>query len=84
MDTRRLSESIAEAPDPHAPGTTPEVEIVELHAVRAPARRHLGRVAFVVGVAVLAGLIAIAGFPPRPSFALDRPLPNIFAGTQAP
>jgi hypothetical protein len=81
MDTRRISEPTQEAAASIAPDGASDVEIVELTADRRQARRYLPRLVFVVGVAVLAGLIAIAGFPARPSFALDQPLPNIFATT---
>jgi hypothetical protein len=84
MDTRRSSELI-DAPDGRA-NTAPvaEVEIVELTAIARPKRGYLPHLAFVVGVAVLAGLIAIAGFPTRTSLAFDEPLPNFFAATPAP
>ena len=86
MDTRRLSESIEEPPRTPVTVERPDVEIVELTAVVRPtrARRFLPRVLFVVGVAILASLIAWAGFPSRTSFAFDKPLPNVFTSTPAP
>jgi hypothetical protein len=57
---------------------------VELSTISKARRASGPRVLFVVAVAVLAGLIAIAGAPTRSSFALDRPLPNPFAAPQAP
>jgi hypothetical protein len=85
MDTRRLSEPNDVAVDgqaleqPTGPAPLPDAEIVELPAVRRPAHAYLVRLAFVVSVVILAGLIAIVGFPTRSSFAFDEPLPNIFA-----
>ena len=84
MDTRRSSESIDAPEDRATTARVPEVEIVELTAVARPKRGYLPHVAFVIGVAILAGLVAIAGFPTRTSLAFDEPLPNIFAATPAP
>jgi hypothetical protein len=84
MDTRRLSEPIEAAARPIAADAAPVVEIVELTALAKPRRATVPRVIFVVGVAILAGLIAIAGAPTRTSFALDQPLPNLFAAPQTP
>ena len=88
MDTRRLSEPMSAAqPRAAAPVGAHEaetgVEVVELTAVR-PSRSVLPRVAFVVAILVLSGLIAWAGFPSRTSLAFDTPLPNLLAGTPAP
>jgi hypothetical protein len=84
MDTRRLSEPIEADPRPSAADGSFDAEIVELTAVANPRRAVVPGLVFVVAVAVLAGLIAIAGAPPRSSFALDQPLPNIFAAPAAP
>jgi hypothetical protein len=84
MDTRRLSESTFAAQQPFAGAPDADLEIVELTAVERPTRGYLPRLAFVIGVAVLAGLIAIAGFPKGSSFGFGEPLPNIFAAQPAP
>ena len=60
-----------------------EVEILELSAIDRPRRVSAGRVAFAFLIAVLAGLVAMAGMPSRSSFAFDQPLPNFFSTMQA-
>ena len=84
MDTRRISGSFAPAPQPVDDDFATEVEIIELHHVERRGRGLLARLAFVVAIAVLAGLVAIAGIPSRTTFAFDTPLPNIFAPTTGP
>ena len=84
MDTRRLSESTLAAQQAFAAAPDADLEIIELTAVARPTRGYLPRLAFVIGVAVLAALIAIAGFPTGSSFGFDEPLPNIFAAPPAP
>ena len=92
MDTRRLSESIVTAqpaPAPAQPASAAvqsdgAVEVVELSAVERPRLGILPRVAFVVAIAIMAGVIAWAGLPARSSFAFDTPLPNILQATPAP
>ena len=84
MDTRRLSESIVAAPV--APPREPDaaVEVVELSAVERSKLGILPRLVFIVAIALMAGLIALAGLPSRSSFAFDTPLPNVFQATPAP
>ena len=83
MDTRRMSRSIETTQVPVADAIASDVEIIELSAVGRRRRGLLGRVLFVVAVAVLAGLIAIAGVPSRTSFSLNNPLPNLLQQNQA-
>jgi len=78
-----MSRSIETTQVPVADAIASEVEIIELSAVGRRRRGLLGRVLFVVAVAVLAGLIAIAGVPSRTSFSLNNPLPNLLQQNQA-
>jgi hypothetical protein len=84
MDTRRIAGSYGPAPQPIDHAIVMDVEIVELTAVATRRRGFLGRALFVASVALLAGLIAIAGVPSRSTFALDAPLPNLLSPTAAP
>lgn len=61
-----------------------EVEIIELRHVERRGRGLMTRVAFLFVIAVMAGLVAMAGMPSRTTFAFDSPLPNIFAPHAAP
>jgi hypothetical protein len=83
MDTRRLPGPRDSTADAMAMAVEHEVEILELSAVDRPRRVSVARVAFVFLVALLAGLVAMAGMPSRSSFAFDQPLPNFFSTTQA-
>lgn len=71
-------------PQPVDDGFATEVEIVELSSVEKGRRGLLGRLLFVATVALLAGLIVIAGVPSRTTFALDTPLPNFLSTNAAP
>ena len=84
MDTRRISKPYATTPNAIDDVSSNEPEIIELSAVAANRRGLLARFLFVASVALLAGLIAIAGVPSRSTFALDTSLPNIFSPTAAP
>lgn len=86
MDTRRISGAYATMPLRIDDDFATAVEIVDLTepAVRGRGRGVLGRLVFVAGVALLAGLIAIAGVPSRSTFALDTPLPNLLGPAAAP
>jgi len=77
-----MSRSIENTQVPVADAIASEVEIIELSAVGRRRRGLLGRVLFVVAVAGLAGLIAIAGVPSRTSFNLNNPLPNLLQQNQ--
>jgi hypothetical protein len=84
MDTRRMPERSATAGWPDGDALVPEVEIVELGPVKRDGRGLRARLAFVVGIALLAGLVAMGGLPSRSTFALDQPLGNFLTPTLAP
>jgi hypothetical protein len=84
MDTRRISGSFVPVPQPMDDDLENEVEIIELRHVERRARGLMTRVAFVFVIAVMAGLVAMAGMPSRTTFAFTSPLPNIFAPHAAP
>ena len=71
-------------PQPIEDDLEDEVEIVELRRVERRRRGLMTRVAFVLLIGVLAGLVARVGIPSRTTFAFDSSLPNIFATTPAP
>ena len=83
MDTRRLPASIDATTESLALALENEVEVLELNAADRPRRVPVGRVAVIVLIGLLAGLVALAGIPGRSDFAFDRPLPNLFSTTQA-
>jgi hypothetical protein len=83
MDTRRLPEPTDRASEPMALVVENEVEILELSALAQPRRVPLSRAAFVVLIAILAVLVALADMPSRSTFVFDEPLPNFFSTTQA-
>jgi hypothetical protein len=84
MDTRRISGSFVPVPQLIDDDFEDEVEIVELRHVERRGRGLMTRVAFVFVIALMAGLIAMAGMPSRTTFAFNTPLPNIFAPNAAP
>jgi hypothetical protein len=81
MDTRRLPASIDTTPESLALTLENEVEVLELSAVARPRRLPVGRIAVIVLIGLLAGLVALAGIPGRSEFGFDRPLPNFFSTT---
>ena len=84
MDTRQLPAPDDLAPERAALALDSEVEILELTALERPRRVRPGRVAFVVLIALLAGLVAMAGMPSRSDMAFDTPLPNFLAPNPQP
>ena len=83
MDTRRLPEPTERAAELMALAIENEVEILELTALAPRRRVPLSRAAFVILIAVLAVLVALADMPSRSTFVFDEPLPNFFSSTQA-
>ena len=84
MDTRRMPGSNEAVQWPSTDAFSAEVEVIELRHVERPIRGLVGRLAFVAGIAVLVGMIAIAGLPGRSSFTLNSPLLNLLAPVTAP
>jgi len=84
MDTRRLPGTLDPTTEAAGLAAAFDVEIVELSAVDRPRRVPLGRVAVVVAIGLLAGLVAMAGIPSRTSFALEAPLSNVLSPNTAP
>ena len=56
-----------------------ELEIVELRHVERPIRGLATRLVFMVFLVLLAVSIAVAGMPPRSSWYIKTPLPNLFS-----
>lgn len=82
MDTRRLPAPIDTPSESLALALDNEVEVLELSAPDRP-RVPVGRVAVIVLIGLLAGMVALAGIPGRSDFGFDRPLPNLFSTTEA-
>ena len=86
MDTRRMPGSIEAAPGSLAQRHETDLEIVELSSAThdRPRRGHAWRAGFALAIAVLVGLIAIAGIPSSSGPGLDDPLPNLLAQPMNP
>jgi hypothetical protein len=79
MDTRRLLRSNEAMLWGPADDAEADLEIMELRHIERPIRGLASRLVFVALLVLLAASIAVAGMPPRSSWYIKTPLPNLFS-----